>query len=540
MTTTNKKTSFLGSATMTTTTKKTSFLFLFVMVFVFLITAVQWFSNVSLSKYSGANVELEEKTKRDESLTSAEVLLLLSNNNLTIAQVPCLFPKPNRQDTTSIYNRDAWIALSRVLTTRKEFSLCANGGSSTSGGGPPTVVGGQFYFKFIDYMNTTGVTAPDAKVDIIERGHGARNSLHSAMLAASFLPPHIDILLWEFAINDRHNGIRDNDRRRLEEKNELILWLEQVSKIKPRPPLVVLAYLWNAPFNDDIDGKVLSDNFVSHQRVAAEYEFVVGHVNLASYIDELQWGMELSRKFLLADKHHPSRMGHAVLAHLLLDLVVDEDRQVVTVANITNQKTPYKWACGTESTEKRLIQSRVDGKHPLASFTMELPRNDQVYPGMLVSVPSKTTKTAILGKQLPSRLDRKMGLIVPCCHDNQTLDFVVSHNKNITMQLIHLGMPPHPFGGHHPGQGIRVFLDSQQNSVAANLIITPDNWDCLWGKSNEADFMWSNMDWIALENEQRNISRIQFCSTGECCGVEFCKIDRKQHPGWVLESLVIY
>jgi hypothetical protein len=537
MTTTNKKTSFLGSATMTTTTKKTSFLFLFVMVFVFLITAVQWFSNVSLSKYSGANVELEEKTKRDESLISAEVLLLLSNNNLTIAQVPCLFPKPNRQDTTSIYNRDAWIALSRVLTTRKEFSLCANGGSSTSGGGPPTVVGGQFYFKFIDYMNTTGVTAPNAKVDIIERGHGARNSMHSAMLADSFLPPHIDILLWEFSINDESNGIRGKYWKDLEEKNQLILWLEQVSKIKPRPPLVVLAYLWNAPFNDDIDGKVLSDNFVSHQRVAAEYEFVVGHVNLASYIDELQWGMKFLKKFFLVDTWHPSRMGHAALAHLLLDLVVDEDRQVATDANITTKKTPYQWACG-KGTGKRFIQSRVDGKHPLASFTMDLPRNEQVYPGMLVSVPSNATKTVMLGRQDPGRLDRKMGLIVPCCHDNKTLDFVVSHNNNITMQLINLGMPSHPFGARNPRHGIRVFLDSQQSSVAATLIITPSNWGCLWGKSE--GIIWSNMDWIALENEQRNVSRIQLCSTGECCGLEFCNIDGRKRSGWVIESLVIY
>jgi hypothetical protein len=388
-------------------------------------------------------------------------------------------------------------------------------------------------------MNTTGVTAPDVKVDIIERGHGARNSLHSAMLADSFFPPNIDILLWEFAINDYVSGKKHKRYHRLEEKNQLILWLEQVSKMKPRPPLVVLAYLWDGPFNVNTDGKVIAKIFASHQRVAAEYEFVVGHVNLASYIDELQWRLKFSKKFLIADKHHPSRMGHAALAHLLLDLVVDENRQqIVTDANITTPKTSYKWACGTDTVEKRLIQSRVDGKHPVASFAMELPRNDQVYPGMLVSVPSNKTKTVMLGRQEPGRLDRKMGLIVPCCHDNKTLDFLVSHNTNITVKLINLGMPRHPFGAYNPRHGIRVFLDSQQSSVAATLIITPSNWGCLWGKSE--GIIWSNMDWIALENEQRNVSRIQLCSTGECCGLEFCKIDGRKHGGWVLQSLVIY
>jgi hypothetical protein len=182
------------------------------------------------------------------------------------------------------------------------------------------------------------VTLPDAKVDIIERGHGTRNSLHSSMLSASYFTPNIDILIWEFAINDAGYRIKDKTRRFREVKNQLIFWLEQVSRMKPRPPLVVLAYLWNTPFT--LNNGTVPSLFHYHQRVAAEYDFVVGHVNLASYIEELSYGEELSKKFFLADQHHPSRMGHAVLAHLLLDLVVDEKRQVTRVKN-TTQKTPF-------------------------------------------------------------------------------------------------------------------------------------------------------------------------------------------------------
>jgi hypothetical protein len=406
---------------------------------------------------------------------------------------------------------DALIALRRVLTTRKQFSLCANGGSSTAGGGGTG--GAQFHVKFVDYMNSMGVTPSDTKVSIIERGHGTRHSLHSAMLADSYFPPNIDILLWEFATNDVGYRIRDKKRKSLEEKNALILWLEQVSKIKPRPPLVVLAYMWTTPFNIMGNGKVRNDVFLSHQRVAAEYEFVVGHVNLASYVEELQWGNEFSKKFLLADLHHPSRMGHAVLAHLLLDLVIDEERQVSNTRNYTTPRTPFQWACGTESTEKRLIQNRVEGKHPLASFTMEIPRNEEVGPGMLVL--SSESKTITSGKQDPKRKDRQRALKVPCCRDKQTLAFVVPHNKNIAMQVIQLGAPG------HPSSGIRVFLDSQ--NVSADLIST-GTWDCLWNFKD----VYPNLNWIALENE-RNVSSIQFCST-------MC--DARNN--WSVQSLVIY
>jgi hypothetical protein len=189
------------------------------------------------SKLSGTGM-LEKK--KENRLSSMEAKHLLENNTLEISRVPYLLPKPKRQDITSIYNRDAWIALRRVLTTREQFSLCANGGSSTAGGGGAG--GAQFYFKFVNFMKVTGVTLPDAKVHIIQRGHGARGSLHSGMVSASYFPPNIDILIWEFAINDEGVGrLKDKTPKFLEMKNALIYWLEQVSIIKPRPPLVILA-----------------------------------------------------------------------------------------------------------------------------------------------------------------------------------------------------------------------------------------------------------------------------------------------------------
>jgi hypothetical protein len=102
-----------------------------------------------------------------------------------------------------------------------------------------------------------------------------------------------------------------------------------------------------------------------------------------------------------------------------------------------------------------------------------------------------------------------MGFMVPCCHDKQqTLDFVVPHSKNITMQSILLGMPSFP-SRHRNSTKLRVLLDKQD--VSTNLISTA-TWDCLWGYFDEDH---ASLKWIHLENEQ-NVSRIQFCSIGNC------------------------
>ena len=121
------------------------------------------------------------------------------------------------------------------------------------------------------------------------------------------------------------------------------------------------------------NGKVLNPVFESHERVAAEYEFVVGHVNLAARVEELKWGQQLSLKHLLADTHYPNALGHALVAHLLLHLMILDDGQEDsppratsndTAASTVSTKTPFQWACGNITEEQRLIQSRVEGKSP--------------------------------------------------------------------------------------------------------------------------------------------------------------------------------
>jgi hypothetical protein len=195
-----------------------------------------------------------------------------------IPQIPDIFPKPRHIDTVEIYNKQAWQDLFHIFTTRKNFSLCANGGSSTSGVGLRTEFG-HFYYQFVNNLANTGVTLPNANASIIQRGHGGRSSLHSAMFSKSYIPPHADILLWEFAINDVAYNVRNATTRTVEEKNQLILWLDQVSKLqRPRPPLVILVYLWKSPLATlPKTGKIDNPVYLSHAKVAAEYDFVVSN-----------------------------------------------------------------------------------------------------------------------------------------------------------------------------------------------------------------------------------------------------------------------
>mmetsp|Transcript_42015 Transcript_42015/g.46948 ORF Transcript_42015/g.46948 Transcript_42015/m.46948 type:complete len:108 (+) Transcript_42015:435-758(+) len=73
-------------------------------------------------------------------------------------------------------------------------------------------------------------------------------------------------------------------------RSTMIAWLQEVQKIQPKPPKVVLIYLWSTPFKQKQDGNVKNPVFDAHKfgtELAAQFDFVVGHVNVASYFDEL-------------------------------------------------------------------------------------------------------------------------------------------------------------------------------------------------------------------------------------------------------------
>jgi len=129
-----------------------------------------------------------------------------------------------------------------------------------------------------------------------------------------FFVPGTDILIWEFAINDcAKTKTFDNKTAEIEMRNILLTWLEQVSRIQPKPPIVILAYLWSNQFRIDSDSQVYNLAFDTQIEVAKEFDFVVGHINMASYLKELDFGPESGRWFFVADANHPTAFGHTAV-----------------------------------------------------------------------------------------------------------------------------------------------------------------------------------------------------------------------------------
>ena len=71
-----------------------------------------------------------------------------------------------------------------------------------------------------------------------------------------------------------------------QERSMLIAWLREVEQMRPRSPKVILIYLWKTPFELNEEEKINNPVYDAHAQLAKEFDFVVGHVNLATYFDE--------------------------------------------------------------------------------------------------------------------------------------------------------------------------------------------------------------------------------------------------------------
>ena len=324
---------------------------------------------ISFSTYLKKNVEIGEQSSGtdtanekeytkiiqtwndiwDEANLRAPSALSLGLDNLLMMDAQQLFrtfPSPTSTDTLKIYNKKAYHDLIKIFLPlspltfqeqnikHKPITVTSNGGSSTASGGhvPQKHC---YYNKFVDYAHELNLTASEVdsqrnkNFNIISYGHGFRNSLHSAVFATNFLPPTADILFWEFAINDcryeYHRGPNNKDVAQI--RSLMIAWLQEVQKMQPKPPKVILIYLWSTPFKQKQDGNVNNLVFDAHMletELAVQFDFVVGHVNVASYFDELTTiptpslgsgilpknktiSFQDVKDLFLADVHHPNR-----------------------------------------------------------------------------------------------------------------------------------------------------------------------------------------------------------------------------------------
>ncbi len=418
-------------------------------------------------------------------LNATEILEHFAKEPLRYEQIPELLPAPviDDFDMAAIYSRSAWLNLRNVLQTR-DATMFVSAGSSLTGVADVPIENRchNVFAKF--YQNLT----------VVDRAHSARNTFHTAQLMHSYFPAHADIILWEFAINDATDNTTPEEQR-----NQFILYMEQVMRLaqerQQEPPLVILLYLWVMPFSISPQGKIAQPTFHAHNHLGEHYDFVVGHVNAAKYVESLTLGHKESKAFLIADHHHPNERGHMVLAYLLNDLVLNEKRSEKPKA-LHQTQPAYTWMCGNETREKRLVQELLVNRHPVASYTEELPKNDKVLPGMLDPVVLLANATVTSIDSL--RYHRKPAVILPCC-GVASIKFDVSR--------------------YNPLHGIQTFL--WPNHVGATIIfdgedvtdkiISAHSWDCLT-RYKYGYFI----HWLAL-GEERNVSEITFCNNLPNC-----------------------
>ena len=504
-----------------------------------------------------------------------------------------IFPSPISTDTIKIYNKEAYHDLvkafirlpqERKQKRKRKLKICANGGSSTAGGGE-IPLSNRYFTRFADFCDELNLTQSQHQkkerrnINVANRGHGSRHSLHSAVFAPNFLPPKTDLLLWEFAINDYAYGDHiPKGEHNQQERSMMIAWLEEVQKMKPKPPKVILIYLWKAPFEQTlkINGnfwKVNNPVFEAHvlgAELAERFDFVVGCVNLASYFDELmtitplsppkvlaetehQMALQDIKDLFLADLHHPSSLGHLTVSFLLLNLLRGKGewasssssrmsmpigstriRSVKGVGSTAIAKEEYAWFCGNETEDKRFIRDRVVGERdadatsssgwrsPIATMTLEQPQNLLVPNSTQLVLGSKASNgVTLLGKQDPLRKDRQGAISLPCCSlipKQKFTDVRVSKAADSTPMQNVRGL----FLGFAPGMSnidnMNVYIvesDDKRTPVSGRLIRVPHDWPCFWTWNAIYDSFW--FAFSEEEDQQRDISSLSMCVENSQC-----------------------
>ncbi len=452
-------------------------------------------------------------------LSPAQIIEHFVFHPLELKHIPRLFPKPavDDNDLIAIYSKSAWNKLRHLFTSSRDrpVTMVVSAGTSMTGAG--NVEPHQLCFQIFANMFDN--------VTVVNRAHGSRISFHTMQLMHSYFPNHTDVVLWEFAINDvayhlqhhNNNNSVHHHQAYLEQRNQLILYLEQVARLAQErhhePPLVILLYLWDMPLDiSTTDGHIPQSVFDSHRQLAAHYDFVVGHVNAAKYLETWQLGLSSTKTVALHDSFHPNRRGHLILAYLLHDLVMNEQRPVpsrgpLRILNQTNTRPVFTWACGNETVEQRRVRHVLMHRHPIASFTEEVPKNKELLSGMLQPTSPSPFVVQLRSKAEDLRVDRLNCLIFPCCN-TANISFDVSQYN--PMNGIQVSLSPN-------FHGTTIYFDGDN---VTHHHISARTWNCLLRYSGGNSFL---QDWIVLEEEERAkmmVSSISMCNHLPSCGNE--------------------
>ncbi|KAL3939567.1 MAG: hypothetical protein SGBAC_005735 [Bacillariaceae sp.] len=444
------------------------------------------------------------------------------------------FPRPEWQNSTAVYNQDAYDSLiSKLVKSHqhgRNFTIVASGGSTTCGAAkdqPAIPQNERYYSKFAGYVNELlSVNSEENTrhtVQWIGQGHGARTSLHTSIFFDNFIPVNSDLLLWEFSINDAIDWFGDPDLFRQSLQSDLLVWLEEVNRMK-QPAKVMLIYYWNTPYHrDELTNEIVGRAFEAHATIAREYDFVVGHINVGSFIDEVNFpGCSVWETCpLLNDKHHASRLGHVLTAYLLLNMMnpskeyllpsVSEDALV--------RESTYNWTCGVETNAKQILKNAITNptqgwKSPLGAFTLDLPAIDQMTPRRMTAG-SGLGEIELVDKADPIRQDRKRSTALDYCSNGDTsFSVIVGLEPMDSVQAVLLVFKKHEtvLATKH----INVLLNGSKATTSGRLVpmrVEKDpsilsNWLCHFSGGWSA---FADTYWYIFEKPQEMVISMELC-----------------------------
>jgi hypothetical protein len=456
-------------------------------------------------------------------------------SDLSVLELFEIFPPPSHPKTIQIYDEKAYLELVQSFRLNEKFTICASGGSSTAGGGHIPLK--NRFFTLLDKHLRSLDAFGDSASEVIGRAHGGRTSMHTAVFAPNLLPPDVDLMIWEFAINDYpYSPLIPGWSHADQTQGMLLAWLREVERISPNPPKVILVYLWKTPFQLNGDGMVNNPVYDMHANLAREFDFVVGHVNLASYFDneleDIDFGTK--RALFLADQHHISNAGHVATSFLLLTLLRGQGEWVAPNDNAVERILPeledhghtnYTWQCGEETEEKRFLKSLITEedrdlapgwRSPLGTMTLELPRNDDVvapHPRALIMYDFKEASIETLGKQDPARNDRKRSISLPCCKSDPnmyiTLKTPYDSKPMLGARAIFLAFAI----GAGNVSDVKVYINAENTFVPGNLLHEDTrSMPCFWNWKDQFDTRW-----FAFSDEIESISSLSLCVENDQC-----------------------
>lgn len=455
------------------------------------------------------------------------------------------FPTPVSKDTIQIYNQKAYHEMVQLFIEREDtIRICANGGSPTAGEGVGSIHL-RFFNMLTKYIQDLNLNPANATLEILDRGHGGRDSMHSAILAPNFFPSNTDIVFWEFSINDHFRFIKSPHDPKSQMRSIFIAWLREMEKIKPRPPKVIIVYLWG--FNFEWNGetqKSFKPVYEAHAHLAKEFDFVVGFINAASYYDELAMSHNDIKQIFFADMNHPNETGNLVIAFLLLNLFRGQGMwnddgsetsfvhsNVLEMKNAKGTLVPkhdkvemVEWYCNTSSQKGKL----VSWKSPLGVASLEEPNNNHIselIPRQLAFDLDPKAQIKTFGRASPTRYDRKKAIPLACCASTTDDNAYHTNKRNLTSVIVSKGAKSMQnvssiFFGFHKDihtkkfdfRKIKVYFGSSafnDNAMEVSGKLYSDNCPAPWP--------WYSSLWIDLESEHQNVSSIHMCIENKYC-----------------------